>query len=381
MSHPPLDRDLFPVTERWAYLNHAGIAPLSTPSVAAMGAVAREVASGGSVGMWDRLDRVDDTRAGLAALLGVPARDVAITKNTTEGIATVAGGLDWAPGDRVIVADRDFPSTVLPWRALERRGVVVDLVEPVGPARALPMERFAEALAAGPCRLVACSWVQFGRGWRTDLAELAALCHEHGALLFANVMQGLGLLPCRLAEWDVDFAAVGGHKWLLGPDGIGGLYVAERGIDLLQPAQPGWASVAHRYDWDELALVWAEDARRFEGGTWNLAGVVGLGAAVELLAAAGAERLWAHVDGLLEQAADGLAAEGATVLTDRSGEGRSGILTFTLDGIDPEAGCRMLEAEGVVVSPRGGGIRVSPHGYTTPAEIDTLVAAVASLGH
>lgn len=374
-----LDRGDFPVTERWAYLNHAGVAPLSTPVVDAMHAAAREVARNGSVGVDDRLAALEDVRARAARLLGVPATDVAFVKNTTEGMGFVASGLDFGPGDRVVTPDLEFPSTLLPWVALEPLGVRVDRVAPEGPGRTVPLDRVAEALDAGPCRLVACSWVQYGRGWRSDLAALADLCHDHGALLCVDVIQGLGVVPASLAEWGVDFAAADAHKWLLGPEGIGVFYVAERCRDLLRPLEPGWASMAHRTDWENLELVWADDARRFEGGSFNMAGVAGLGAAVDLLQAAGVDRVWRHVDDLLVRAAAGLADLGATVLSDRSGEGRSAILTFEVPGVDPAAAARLLEAEGVVLSARGGGLRISPHGYTTEAEIDTLLAAVDSL--
>lgn len=375
----PLDRDLFPVTERWAYLNHAGICPLPSPVVDAITAFAGAVAADGSVGVEARLDALEAVRARAALLLGAPVTDVAFVKNTTEGMGFVASGLDWRPGDRVVVPDLEFPSTLLPWLALQPRGVEVVRVAPTGPGRSLPVEGFAAALGEGPCRVVACSWVQFGRGWRTDLAELAALSHDHGALLCVDLIQGLGVLPAALEEWGVDFAAADAHKWLLGPEGIGLFYVAERCRDLLRPLEPGWASVAHRTEWENLDLVWAPDARRFEGGSFNMAGVAGLGAAVDLLLRAGVDRIWDHVDGLLDRAAAGLADVGATMLSDRSASGRSGILTFAVPGTDAEAVVRVLQAEGVVVSARAGGVRVSPHGYTTAAEIDTLVAAVASL--
>jgi cysteine desulfurase / selenocysteine lyase len=375
----PLDRNHFPVTERWAYFDHAGIAPLSTPVVEAVAAQARAVATDGSVGAEGRLGRLEEVRERAARLLGAPVTDVAFVKNTTEGMGFVASGLDFGPGDRVVVPDLEFPSTLLPWVALEPRGVQVDRIAPVGAGRTVPLERLAEAVEAGPCRVVASSWVQFGRGWRSDLAELAAVCHEHGALLCVDLIQGLGVVPASLAEWGVDFAAADAHKWLLGPEGIGVFYVAERCRDLLRPLEPGWASVAHRTEWENLDLVWAPDARRFEGGSFNMLGVTGLGAAIDLLLDAGVDRIWQHVDGLLRRAAEGLAEAGATVLSDRSGDGRSGILTFEVPGVDAAAACRLLEAEGVVASARAGGVRVSPHGYTTEAEVDTLVAAVESL--
>jgi selenocysteine lyase/cysteine desulfurase len=221
------------------------------------------------------------------------------------------------------------------------------------------------------------SWVQFGRGWRTDLAALGELCTRHGALLCADVIQGLGVLPADLAAWGVDFAMADGHKYLLGPEGIGVLYVAERSRHLVRPSEVGWASVVHRGEWENLELVLDPSARRFEGGTANLAGTMGLGVSIRLLLDTTVEAIWAHVDRLCDHVVDGLGTVGATVLSDRSRPGRSGIVSFVVDGLDTTELADSLRADGFVVAPRGGGVRVAPHGYNTVDELDALVEAVA----
>ncbi|MBW3644977.1 MAG: aminotransferase class V-fold PLP-dependent enzyme [Actinobacteria bacterium] len=378
---PPLPRAQFPVTERWAYLNHAGVTPLPAPAVEALHGYAQRAAGGGSLAGAGHAERAEQVRAAAAGLMGVPVDDVAFVKNTTEGLGFVANGLPWREGDRVVVPALEFPSTVYPWLALRDLGVVVDTVPTQGPGRCLPVEAFAEVIAAGPPpKVVATSWVQFGRGWRTDLAALARVCHDAGALLCADVIQGLGVVPAQLEAWGVDFAMADAHKWLLGPEGIGVLYVRDRCLDLLRPLEPGWNSVVHREQWDNLDLVWDHGARRLEGGTQNMAGIHALGASIDLLAGAGVESVWAHVNTLCERACTGLAdVPGATVLSDRSAGGGSGIITFTVDGHDPVVVHERLLAEGIVCSPRGGGIRVSPHGYNTGDEIDRLLAAVAAV--
>ena len=379
-TEPPLPRAAFPVTERWSYLNHAGINALPVPALRAIERCALEAATDGGVAYPAHAARAEEVRQAAARLMGVPQRDVAFVKNTTEGLGFVASGLAWSEGDRVVVPDLEFPSTLYPWLALRDLGVVVDVVRPVGAGRCLPPASFAEVIAAGrPPKVVATSWVQFGRGWRTDLAAVAALAHDAGALLCADVIQGLGVIPAELEAWGVDFAMADAHKWLLGPLGIGVLYVRESCLDRLRPLEPGWASVAHREDWDNLELVWDEGARRLEGGTANICGIHGLGASLDLLLGAGVADVWVHVSSLCEQACVALGQAGARVLSDRSPQGRSGIVTFSVDAHDPVAVVETLRGRGIVCSPRGGGIRLSPHGYNSPAEIDELAAAVAEL--
>ncbi len=377
---PPLPRRQFPVTERWVYLNHAGVAPLPRAAVEAIDGYARGAADAGSLAGQARSARAEEVRAGAARLMGVPATDVAFVKNTTEGLGFVANGLTWEAGERVVLPDLEFPSTLYPWLALRELGVVVDVVPTAGPGRCLPVDAFAHTVAAGPApKVVVTSWVQFGRGWRCDLAALARMCHDAGALLCADVIQGLGVVPARLEAWGVDFAMADAHKWLLGPEGIGVLYVRGSCLERLRPLEPGWNSVAHRQQWDNLELTWDAGARRLEGGSHNHAGIAALGASLDLLDHAGVEEVWRHVDSLCEQACAGLADAGAIVLSDRSETGRSAIVTFALDDHDPLVVHQQLLDAGIVTSARGGGIRIAPHGYNTAGEIDHLVATVARL--
>lgn len=381
----PLPRAQFPVAERFHYLNHAGICALPRATADAIAADADEVSRNGSTTIDARSDRNEIVRTDAARLLGVPVSDVAFVKNTTEGLGFVASGLEWSAGDRVVVPGGEFPSTAFPWFALRDRGVDVSIVEPRGTGGTLPLEAFATALAGHETKLVALSWVQFSKGWRTDLAALATLCHDHGALLCVDVIQGLGVIPCELAAWGVDFATADGHKWLLAPEGIGVLYVAQSVRDRLRVLEPGWNSVVTREEWDNLDLVLDDSARRFEGGTMNTALIAGLGASIELLHRAGdgdsngIGAIWNHVSALGDRLCDGLADAGATVLSDRSVDGRSAIVTFTLPGVDAETVIERLREADVVCSPRGGGVRVAPHGYNDAADVDAVIDVVRNI--
>lgn len=326
---------------------------------------------------WKRHEKREaQVRAAGARLMGVDADDVAFTANTTSGLGVVAGGLNWKPGDRVVVPACEFPSNLYPWLALEEQGVEVVRVHPVGPGERLELDAFEAALVGGGVRVVAVSWVQFGRGWRLDLEELGRVCREHDSLLVVDAIQALGVIPAEFDRWGVDVAAADGHKWMLGPEGLGVLYVNDRAREVLRVVAPGWNSVVHRQQWENRDLVLDPTARRFEPGTMNYAGIYGLGASLDLLLDAGVEEVWAHVDGLCTRLAAGLGDAGAEVLTDRSEGGASGIVTFRLSGEPPEETEARLLGNRFSVRARGGGVRVAPHGYNTDDEIDALVDAV-----
>ncbi|HEX4819523.1 MAG TPA: aminotransferase class V-fold PLP-dependent enzyme [Acidimicrobiales bacterium] len=376
----PLPREQFPVTERYRYFDHAGVSPIPKVAADATRWWIDRTLTKGKVD-YDELEaRQASARATAAALMGVPTNDVAFIKNTTEGLAFVAAGLDWHDGDRVVIPDHEFPSAIYPFLALEERGVKVDLVTPVGDARALPLEAFERVIGSGPApKLVVVSWVQFARGWRTDIAGLARLAHEAGALFCVDAIQGVGLVPAHFEDWGVDVAMAGAHKWMLGPEGIGVVYVAERIRERVRPTEPGWASMAHDADYDNLTVAWADSARRYEGGTANNAGTAAFDASLRLIESTGVERIWRHVDALCDRLVAALGnVPHTTVLSDRSAEGRSGIVSIRVDGQPSEQTAHLLNGQRFVCSARGGGVRIAPHGYNTVDEIDALVASVAA---
>ena len=372
MGTPPLDRSLFPVTERWAYLDHAHTGVPPTPVIEAMTAAVERQSLLGSAASADHEGGIEAVRGQAAALMGASPSDVAFVKNTSEGLGFVANGLEWRPGDRVLLPEDEFPSTAYPWLALADRGVVVDRL----PVQDIPA---AVSSADPPPTVVATSWVQAGRGYRTDLADLGRRCHDADALLVVDAVQGLGVLPADLAAWGVDAATASAFKWQLGPEGAGVLYVRKSLRDRLQVLEPGWNSVVDREAYDDRSLVLDPTARRFEGGTLNTSGLLGLGAALDLLTAAGVDRIWSHVDVLCDRLVTAVTDAGATVVSDRSPTARSAIVSFTVRGHEPAAVKQALRAEGVVASARAGGVRVAPHGYCTEDDVDRVAAVVGRL--
>lgn len=384
---PPLPRDQFPVADRYCYLDHAGIA---APPLVVAHAVARDASAGtmlGSVGTHRRDERAEQVRTSCAALLGVPAAEVTFLKSSAEGLRLLAFGLRWAPGDRVLLADCEHPATAHPWEALAALGVDVEAVPAEGPAWALPLDGFERALRAGGGRVkvVVVSWVHYARGWRTDLAALAALAHEHGAILVADVVQGLGVIPCHLAEWGVDAAVADGHCWLLGPEGIGVLHLSPELRRTLWSATIDDGDTATAGGPPDVGVDPPRSGddqpgpstdHRFEVGSPNRHGIAGLGAAADLLGGVGVPAIWSYVDAWCDEFAAGLVALGAEVLSDRSAEGRSAIVTARFGDADPGELTERLVTHGVIVSGRSDAVRFAPHGWNDESDLHAALRAV-----
>lgn len=369
-------RDWFPVFNRWAYLDFAGVAPIPQVAVEAATLAAEAQALDARVGVDDTDLAIEELRADVAGFVGADADEIAFVRNTTEGLGWVANGLGLGPGDRVVVSGSDFPSAVLPWTNLAACGVEVDVVAPNGPGVAL--DDLAAAVRSGrPPAAVAVSWVHYATGWRIDLADLAEISHERGALLCADVIQGAGAVPLDLHASGVDFAAADGHKWLCSVEGQGFLYVASAALERLRVLEPGWNSVVQRGEWEDLSWTPDPGARRLEGGTPTRVALAPLLASVHLLASAGIERIWSRIGALADKVVAGVHDVGMNVLTARDPAHTSGIVTFSHPTMAAEALAALLRSRGVVVAaPRAGGVRVSPHFVCNEDDVTALLEAL-----
>jgi selenocysteine lyase/cysteine desulfurase len=369
-------RALFPVTRELTFLNHAAVAAPPQPVVEAVAGFLAECATKGSLDYSRWLARLTKVRRQAAALLGATAEEMAFVPNTSTGLATVAEGLDWRPGEAVLVAVPDFPANVYPWQHLERRGVVVRCVERRPDGRFGPVE-VAKALVPGS-RLLAISSVDYVTGFAADLPALGEFCREQGLLFCVDAIQSLGVLPLDVKACGIHLLAAGGHKWLLGPMGSGLLYVDRRVADRFEPPLVGWKSVVDEENF-ELHFELKQDAGKFEPGTLNLPGIFGLGAALELLQSVGVEPIRQRVLALNERFAEGLRDRGLEVVSPRGETERSGILSFRPPG-DFRRCCRFLAERRVAVSPRGGMLRLSPHFWNDESDLAAFFAALDAFG-
>ena len=371
-------RQLMPVCRKWAYFDHAAVAPLCQPAQAAIEKWAVEAVEQGGNRWPQWAVRSEQVRQQAADLIGAHTDEIALIPNTTAGINYVAEGYPWQNGDNLVTLANEFPSNLYPWMNLADRGIETRAV-PVKPNGQVDLNRIAEACDERT-RILSVSWVGYATGWRHDLEQISQLARDQGVLLFVDAIQGLGVFPLDVHHSSIDMLAADGHKWLLGPEGAGIFYVRKELLQLLKPRNVGWNSVSHAYDFSRIDLDVRESAARYEGGSWNMAGITALGASIELLASFGltkhrspvADRLLAITD----EACLRLHEMGATVVSVRDQEHASGIVAFELPDQDPHVVRKRCLSAGVTISCRAGRLRISPHAYNNSQDIERLIQAM-----
>jgi selenocysteine lyase/cysteine desulfurase len=366
-------RRQMPVAKRWAYLDHAAVAPLSGGAMEALSRWARDAGENGSANYpaWNK--QIADLRRLSAAMISAELEEIAFVENTTAGVNFVAEGFPWQPGDNVVTREDEFPANQYPWLHLADWGVETRRI-PLDRGR-LSLDRLAEAID-GRTRIVTLSWVAFSNGWRHELDEIVKLVHDRGALVFLDAIQGLGVFPLDVKKTPIDFLAADGHKWLLGPEGAGVFYIRREHLKLLRPVGVGWNSVKNEHDFHKIVYDLKDNAERYEGGSQNVAGLLALRASLELLARFPVEAIARRVFEITDYACRRLESIGAVVLSDRSEEHKSGIVSFEFPGRDPNEIRRQCFAKEIILSCRANRLRISPHAYNDESDIDRMIEAM-----
>lgn len=390
-------RSQMPVTARWAYLNHASVAPLPKPSAAAIRRFADTAESGGTV-CWPEWNvAYEGIRGGAATLIGADVEELARVRSTSEGLSVIANGFPWQAGDNVISFEDEFPSNAYPWMNLASRGVelrllpmpellgytesaedALDAMRLVHKATAVEeaILRRLDAAIDSKTRIVTLSWVGFRTGFRQNLDRVAELVHRRGVLLCVDGIQAMGVQPIHVRETPVDFLVADGHKLMLGPEGSGVLFLRREHFERIRPTTVGWASVEHCRDFDHFDLTWQPDARRFEHGSPNMLGANGWYPSLQLLAELGVENIHRAILEVTDYAVERLRSIGAVIRTLRGETCRSGIVLFSMPGKDSATLAAVCERAGVVLICRGSGLRISPHAYNNREDIDRMIDAI-----
>lgn len=362
-------RDQFPVTRQFVYLNHASISPLCRPAAEAMTRFIQDASNSGSLHYDEWLATYEGLRRSAARLINADKNEIAIVKNTSEGIATLALGLDWRPGDKIVAFREEFPANSLPWKRLESQGVSIEWL-----SCSDPFEKIDSA--ARGARLLTVSFVQFLTGHRADLQTLGEICARHETLFFVDAIQGLGAFPLDVRSARIHALAADGHKWLLGPEGCGILYVQQDLQDSVEPAEFGWTNVVGAGESASGEIKLRPDAARYECGTLNTVGCFGLRAAIDFLVEVGIEPISHAVLSLADAVAEGVLRKRYELLAPRAPESSAGIVSFRRYNADSRLIVRNLKEKGFLAAPRRGWVRVSPHFYLSPQEIESFLQAL-----
>ncbi len=376
LTDEKLRNQLFPVTRYKTYLAHAAVCPLPFSVASAISSYAKRASQSGQF-EYLHLEIEAQTRSMAAELIGAQPEEIAFVPSTSAGLSIVASGLNWRPGDSVVIADWDFPANTYPWLNLRRRGVQVKFI----PRRASGLVTVADVADQidHTTRLVSLSTVHFAAGSPIETDTIGAFLRERGILFCVDAIQSLGILPCSVKQ--VDFLAADAHKWLLGPQGIGILFVRQTNFDELHPALVGWRAARTGPEPNGHELILAESARRYEPGSPNALGLVGLHSAMSLIRAIGVNSISDRLMLLRSKLIQELTAKGYEVLGTLDSCLPTGITSFRHNHKPIPKLFDLLVAKGINLSLREDSrgqkcIRVSPHFYNTEDEIDFLLKNV-----
>ncbi|MCB9740887.1 MAG: aminotransferase class V-fold PLP-dependent enzyme [Deltaproteobacteria bacterium] len=379
------DRSLFPRLQPRSYLNHAAISPPSEPVRDAVLACLDNYASRGLAAFVDEMQRRDALRSALARWIGAGEGDVALVANTSTGVVDVALCLPWQPGDRVLLFRGEFPTNVTPWQQAARRHGLEIVWQDADAFRTAPEAALAalrQELARG-VRLCAVSAVQFQTGLRMPLAAIGAACAAHGCELFVDAIQALGVVPLDVRAMGIHYLAAGGHKWLMGPEGLGVLYVEPAAAARLRPEVAAWMSHDHGFDFlSKGAGLLRYDrpihktARMVEGGAPNVLGTASLQASLGLLDELGQAAIYDHVQAFHDAIEPGLLGRGFISMRAADPDARSGILSLVPPTADAPLWSAALARQGISVASPDGLLRLAPHWPNGLDEVEAVLAAV-----
>ena len=368
-------RSYFGLNPGVTYLNHAAHAPLPLP--------VRKVFDN-FLDSWQKTAHEHDAesfamfetlRAKLADFIGAKTDRVGFAPHTTYGMNVVASGLRWRKGDNLILSEKEFPASVYPWLRLQSKGVEIKFAKS---QKGFIDEDSIISNVDDNTRLIHVSWVQFNNGNRVDLAKLGKFCSENNIIFSVDGIQGTGAIPIEVPSNFIDHFTCGCQKWMLAPCGSGFYYLSERVESLMDPPYHGWMSVDWQMQFGDL-LRYNLEARpgpsRYEIGSYPFQDLRALNAAVDILRSFEKQPIWDHIRSLIDRLIDFLSDNPefeivSPVVPDR----RSGIIVFKTEG------CRQLydylTSRGFISSFREGGVRISPHFYNSPDEIDSLIDAI-----
>jgi selenocysteine lyase/cysteine desulfurase len=367
------NKDKFPQTREYTYLNTAAEGLLSTDSREAL-ADYIQAKSKGSINRPKLYEVEAETTELATKFLEAPAGSVTFLANATEGLNLLANSLDWEEGDEVLITDLEFPSNVITWLRLANKGVRLVVVEADGGL--IRLEDMTSRITSRT-KLVSVSQVSYKSGTQLPyLKELGAAAHEAGALFCVDATQALGRVPVGVDN--VDFLVASSYKWLFTPHGLGITYCSPDLLERLTPATAGWYGVPNIFTPDRFErFEFKEGAARFAAGMPNFSSIYALGASLKYLTEIGVAHLDAALRPIVQRKRDGLVKLGLELLTPEDPAYHSGIIAF----LHPEAKQigEALAEQDIIVWANDGRVRSAVHLYNDESEVDLYLEAVAKI--
>ncbi len=372
-------RSLFPLTRKqMIYLNHAGTSPLSSRVVEALTEYLRNRSEGTLDTYQTDVAMVGRTKGMIARMINAESPErIALVPSTSDAINIVASGIPWKSGDRILLNSAEFPANVWPVLNVRRFGVTIDTMQ--NPDGRVTPEMIEHALTPRT-RMVGLSAVQFLSGYRADLTTIGRLCRDRGVLFAVDGIQAVGAVRLDVQTMKIDALSAGAQKWQMAPHGSGFLYLTETLQAEIHQSSLGWLGVENPWQFTNYTQPLSRSARRYEGGSLVMPSLWGMHAALSTLLEFGMAEVESHILALTGILLERLAAlGGVTIVTPADAERRAGIVTFEPPrGTDPEAILTALAAQKITVAVREHKIRLSPHFYNSPEEMEQTVRALAA---
>jgi len=364
-------RGLFPVVEHWTYLYNGSIHPCARPVAEAMQAFLGEWQNGGEAAFFGAYAAFGKLKERFGRLIGASARNIVVTESTTAAINLAAQILRPGKGQNVVVSDLDFMSNTYPWLVSHPEAEVRFVPSREGKIDVADLAAQVDENTA----VVSLCAVTVGSGYRFDLAAVRAATRRFSVPLLVDGAQALGVVPLKVMDAPLDFLATTASKWLMGPAGVGFLYLADPYLSATPPAA-GWMAAANVGDWNVRQCRLHDDATRFQGGIPNLVGVVGALAGLELLEQIGLDFIERRVRLLTTYLLEELDRIGVAIWTPRADAERAGIVFFRTRG---EADLHAkLKAARIYCGQFQGGVRADPTFYNTEEDLEKFLAVVRS---
>jgi selenocysteine lyase/cysteine desulfurase len=370
-------RSLFPAANNYTYLNSAAVSPPPTTAVNAVLSQLQDVSANGSVNYTDWIATKTRARALVASVLNVQPEQVAFTRNTSDGFASIAGGLRWQKGDNIVTFAEEFPANFYAWRRVrDDFGVELRLC-PEREGR-IDLDEFISLIDSNT-KLVTISSVQYASGFRADLERIGRAARAVDALFCVDVIQGLGATRYDLPAEFVDAASLASHKWLCAPEGCGIIYLSDRAREMVEPTMIGWISVETPWDFADRTQPFKPNALAWESGTGASALFYGLEQSLKLLIETGLEKIAAYLDELTDYLCERISGKNYDIISSRTPGEKSAIVCVKhRNGPYSSEIAERLQEEKIIVSPRGDRLRIAPHFYNSREDVDRLIETLPS---